>query len=287
MGVLTAGLNVAWADVTSQMTAAWYGFTGSIRENWAEASHAIATGWTAMFFDVQKAWEATSNMMGQAGDSFTTGLVNGFDYLMGLIDRMFNVLSQFAAKFNQYLYGISAEDTNAAIQRLEDQYIARAEARQQEMDTRSRGSRVANDGRQEQSDQRRAALQQSAQRYFGELNAIAREERQQRGRAQAGALAAARQRLVDARQELTRQTAQAEQSQEERKQAAAAAAKKREEQASSRTSSAGAFNVRSVAQTLGIGAGQDRVAKATERTAKAAEQLVDQADNGGLVFGGP
>lgn len=290
--IVTAGMELAWAQLNQHLVAIWGRSIAPIRDAWTDLITDLVKVSEVGFLTIESLWDATSSSMANLGDSFFTSLMNGIQRVIGFFDRLNNVMAQLLEKIGQYVPGSSqfldGEAANARIAQLEEEYRQRARNRQQIIDVNREGSQAANAARDGGRNAAREQRSAEAGQYFNTLDQMAREEKQRRAAAQSAAVAAARARLEQKRAELDQLTRQAAAERAERERQgkedldkATAAAK----QKSGSDLSGGAFNIATVAQTLGIVSERARLEKLNERTAKATERIADQADNGHLVFG--
>ncbi len=270
--VTSAGMQLAWLQLTSGMVDAWHDLTGSIFDAWTDLVTNITKAGVNLVTNVLTAWNYLTGTMQTVLETAAFNIVGALD----LIGTRIGQLMKYWGRF----FGMTEQQANDLSARLEKEYQDRAAGRQAGADALGRKRTGARDQAIEE-------LQSKAAEYFNELDAIAELEKESRQRGIDEAEVTAEQRMNAAREKFSELNKGAEYAARDAAEArkndltkAAAAAVSQAE----KLGSGGTFNAAAV-RSLGAGTVADRTAKATERTAKAAEGLLDRADKGnGMVF---
>lgn len=291
--IVTSGIELVWARTLGAMNQAWSDWITPFRDAWTDAATYVAQLGGVAFYGVQAVWAEVTGNMAAAADSFVTGVVNAVQYLIGFFDRLNNIMAQVLEKVVSYVPGsanfANKGAANANIQQLEEEYQLRARNRQQAIDSNRDSSRGANQARRAGTDQRLGQIGQNANDYFSQLQQMAAEEKRSRANVDQAAQSAAAQRMVAARAELDRLTKEAEARraamEADRDKKLGEAGQAARQATDRRTESFGTFNISTAAQQFGFGStGTDRIAKATEATAKETQRIADRMDSAQMVF---
>jgi hypothetical protein len=244
--VAAAGLKLSWAQTAGGLADRWYTVVDAITDYWTDATHGIA----AMAAQAVHGVENLFLMMKDAA-------LNAF----AMISKPFQML------INEFKFGyrfITEEEKHARNKQLDvDRKRASAQRR---LSMAERG------------------VEQEA--YIQQLAKMAEEEKQARRQGRGANVAAAEAQLQEAQErfrEVQRQIAEAAKTPKKADDALGGAAA---DAKSSASGLAGMFNAMMAGQQLGLKEVQERTARASERTARGVDKLVDAArEGGGLQVG--
>ncbi len=271
--VLWLTLRVQWQKGIAWLTAKWVAFKATFLKTWTEAVYGTAKILTTAWAGVQAAWVETVAFLSKAWLKFTGTVVSGWNKTQNWLAK------KFVELWGMFDDSIDVEGAKRILDedyRRQEQNRKRAAEQQQRDIETNRQSRLAAIGTQEQAvlaeldreKAARSAAQQDA--YDGEVKAAQEAVRRARAEWQKALDQAAKQRAADAKEEGSDPLKQL-------------GNLDLEASASQATSVRGTFNAMAARGLVG-GGPMERVAKASEDTAKNTKRLVQEAQHGGLVF---
>jgi tape measure domain-containing protein len=253
MAIVTAGLSLAWAQMVGGMLQSWHGATGGFRDAWTDAITYLSQLGVAAFYGLVQVWETVET------------------YIVGTLDWMGTKFQQLASLWSSIWSGEKGPEAYAKTGEMQRQFEQRAA------------------GRGANSNSNIGAIKEEAASMFNELGRMGEAEKAARAQGNSAEIAAAQERLQLARDSFAATQSEAQKVNEERLAAAADKAgvvKKAAENAAGASGGVfGAFNASLAAQQVGANGIRERTAKATERTAKGVEKLVEASADSGLRAG--
>jgi len=250
-------LKMEWHKGIRPLAEAWEGFVFGLKAAWEIAVHAIARVWLDLTYTLQKAWARFSSWWQETQTKLSGWLARRMLEVQGIFDETLDVefaKRQVDVSIRQELGGLEAE-RKARLSALEEEH---ALARQFAEDEHRQ--RLANLG--EEYDERVAATEEALRKAKEDWQAALAEARRKRETQETG-------------KELGPAPEFAPPKLEELLGGLSAAL--------GRISVVGTFTA-AAAWGLGTGNTADRIARATEETAKNTRKLTDKAAEGGLVF---
>ena len=276
MEVAWLGIQVVWETGIAALTAAWRSFKSFFVELFWSAVYAVARAFNTAWTGIEVAFWTVVNALADGWDTFCTGLQIAFNEFVGFFRRAW-------ARVRNLFSPSTARREVDAINR---------EVEQQNREARERLSR-----RVQERGRRVDEARQAGQQREDALNQMQEEERRERRREMDVANAADQERVAAAQRALEERAAelaaQREQADLEREMAAMDREDQRQrrpefdleglDEAEAKTDVKGTFNAFALAG-LGSDSLAERTARASEQVAQNTRRLVQEAQNGGLVF---
>lgn len=254
-------IGAAWEIGIATLELGWVQLTGGLTE-WVLAFQDV---WTDVVTWIAQAGVNAFSGIGSAWDAVSTGIVAGVDWIWGKLQQLLELMQIAGEKVG--LLTEAQEDKGKSVGdrlgEVEAERRARAKAREDEF-----AKRAADRARDNAE-----TLRQLAQ--MGEA-----EKRARRGGQTPEEIAAAR--LKAAQDKFNKLIGEGETKQEKRQQQLKKSGEAAATKASGSTNIMGQFNASLAGQQVGFKAVQDRIAKATEATAKGVQDLLG-ADAGIMV----
>jgi flagellar biosynthesis GTPase FlhF len=276
MEVAWLGIQVVWEAGIAAISAAWRRFKSFFVELFWSAVYAVARAFNTAWTGIEVAFWTVVNALADGWDTFCTGLQIAFNEFVGFFRQA------WARVRNLFSPSTARREVEAINREVEQQ---NREARERlDRRVRERGRRV---------DQAREAGRQREEA----LNQMQEEERRERQREMEATDAADQERVAAAQRALEERAAelaaQREQADLERELAAMDRQDQRRrrpefdleglDEAEAKTDVKGTFNAFALAG-LGSDSLAERTARASEQVAQNTRRLVQEAQNGGLVF---
>ena len=276
MEVAWLGIQVVWETGIAALTAAWRSFKSFFVELFWSAVYAVARAFNTAWTGIEVAFWTVVNALADGWDTFCTGLQIAFNEFVGFFRRAW-------ARVRNLFSPSTARREVDAINR---------EVEQQNREARERLSR-----RVQERGRRVDEARQAGQQREDALNQMQEEERRERRREMDVANAADQERVAAAQRALEERAAelaaQREQADLDREMAAMDREDQRQrrpefdleglDEAEAKTDVKGTFNAFALAG-LGSDSLAERTARASEQVAQNTRRLVQEAQNGGLVF---
>jgi hypothetical protein len=279
--ILWLTLKLQWQKGINALNTLWLNVKAFFVSVWTEADYNVAAIATNAWAGLQTGWTETVDFLADVWSLFTTSLIQGWHSTIGFIRKAWVRLKS-----------LFDEDVNveAEVARIHDevagQNAAATEARDQSIFSREKARR-----------QRLSQIEQGRTGTLDELERM-RESEQDRHRQQFeadvkesdAALAAARKEwqaaLETAAEKRSAVEGDAASRPDRRKELNDLLAQAGDglDGAAAKVSVSGTFNAAAAVRGLGGGTHGERIAKATEETARNTKRLLDEAHHGGLQF---
>lgn len=263
--VLWAGLQVLWLRGTAPLRELWTGFTRFFKDVWAAAVTGAAEWWNFLTGSLERGWSHSLGFVQDLWGMVYAGLVTGMNNLVGFFEKTW-------ARIKGLFGGDAAAEIARINQELEASNQAIADDRDKAIVDRGAAREKAIADSRRRQEETAQALREDLDAKF-EANAKGADD----------TLAAAEQKLADARAKLAELAGAQQAEAAARAELAAETAAKGAEGAAARNTKAGdsgsgTFNAAAIASLLRVGNDDtgDRTATATEATAANTAKIADK-----------